>query len=107
MRLKDLREEHNLTQKELGALVGVAQSNINRWENGTVRPSADFVVKLADYFGVSTDYLLGRTDELGAILPSAPSLTQQEQNLLQDFRKLVPEMQSYIIGIVHNLASAV
>ena len=107
MRLKDLREEHNLTQKELGALVGVAQSNINRWENGTVRPSADFVVKLADYFGVSTDYLLGRTDELGAILPSAPSLTQQEQNLLQDFRKLVPEMQNYIIGIVHNLASAV
>lgn len=99
MRLKDLREEHNLTQKELGALVGVAQSNINRWENGTVCPSADFVVKLADYFDVSTDYLLGRTDELGAVItpfPSTDDYTEEEKKLIADYRELTPPLKRMI-----------
>ena len=107
MRIKDLRIENGLTQKELAKILQSSDKNIWAYENGVASPPIDILIAYANYFGVSTDYLLGRTDELGAILPSAPSLTQQEQNLLQDFRKLVPEMQSYIIGIVHNLASAV
>lgn len=100
MRLRDLREEHNLTQKELGALVGVAQSNINRWENGTVCPSADFVIKLANYFNVSTDYLLGRTDELGAALtsPSPPTLSDREKHVLELFRQMSYSQQNRYIG---------
>lgn len=106
-RLKELRLDKGVTQQSVSNATQISRSVLSQYENGIAEPTASVVVKLAQYFSVSTDYLLGRTDELGAILPSAPSLTQQEQNLLQDFRKLVPEMQSYIIGIVHNLASAV
>lgn len=108
MRLKDLREERKLSQLEVAKAIGGSQSNLAKWEKGTISPSADFIIKLADFFQVSADYLLGRADDFGYVnvQSSAPALTTQEQNLLKDFRKLVPEMQSYIEGIVHSLAVA-
>ncbi len=62
-RLRDLRRESNLTCKELSEKIGVAQQTITKWENGQVYPSFDKLKKLAHYFGVSTDYLLGNSDE--------------------------------------------
>lgn len=62
-RLRDLRRENNLTSRDLAKLLNVSQPTITRWENGLQEPSKKNVKKLASYFNVSSDYLLGLTDE--------------------------------------------
>ena len=61
-RLKSLRLEKQVTQKDIANAIGVAIRNIQCFEYGTARPKLENVIKLADFFNVSTDYLLGRTD---------------------------------------------
>ena len=106
MRLKELREEKNLTQWDVANGIQTSQRNIGRWENGEVIPSADAVVKLADYFEVSADYLLGRTDDLGAFVPPRSDLSQDEQQLLHCFRELPGSSQSLILGMIKSAADA-
>lgn len=57
--LKQLRKSRSLTQKELGAHIGLSKAVISKYENGMGYPSYDTLLLLARYFGVSTDYLLG------------------------------------------------
>jgi len=61
-RIKELREEKGLTQKQLGKEMGVASNTICNWEVGTREPDIATIKKLAKFFDVSTDYLLGHTD---------------------------------------------
>lgn len=58
-RLKELRNAQNLNQVQLGNILGVSKQCISNWENNNIQPSIDMLVKIAGYFGVSTDYLLG------------------------------------------------
>lgn len=58
-RIASLRKERNLTQKEFGAIIGVAQNTICNWENGKREPDYESLKKMAFFFGCSTDYLLG------------------------------------------------
>lgn len=104
MRLKELREERELTQKELAQSIGVAQSNVSRWEKDEMEPSAEIVVKLADFFQVSADYLLGRSDDLGVVIAPQSDLTREEQQLLKDFRALSRHSRELILGMVHSAA---
>lgn len=62
MRLKELREEAGMTQKQLAEKIGNVQRNISNWESGKSQPDLDTVVKLAEIFSVTTDELLGRND---------------------------------------------
>lgn len=61
-RLKDLREDHDLTQAQLAEIVHQSKSNISKYENGQVEPNIQTIIALAEYFHVSTDYLLGVSD---------------------------------------------
>lgn len=61
-RLKLLREEHGLSQDKLGKEIGVSRYAIYTYEKGKASPTVEGLVMLADYFDVTTDYLLGRTD---------------------------------------------
>ncbi len=61
-RAYDLREDHDLTQKAVAEYLGIQPNVYRRYEKGTRAFPLDIVVKLADYYKVSTDYLLGRTD---------------------------------------------
>ncbi|KLR75304.1 XRE family transcriptional regulator [Geobacillus sp. T6] len=61
-RLKKLREKHNLTQERAGEIFGLTKYQIHRYESGASNPDPDIINRFADYYGVSTDYLLGRTD---------------------------------------------
>jgi transcriptional regulator with XRE-family HTH domain len=61
-RLVQLREERNLKQKEFAEAVKIHNRNINRYEKGLREPDFDTLIQIADYFNVSTDYLLGRTE---------------------------------------------
>ena len=59
--LAELRQERGLTQKELGQVLCVSTGTISNYENGVHLPDAEKLIILADFFHVSTDYLLGRT----------------------------------------------
>ncbi|WP_368664498.1 helix-turn-helix domain-containing protein [Streptococcus gallolyticus] len=61
-RLKELRKETGLTQKEIANQIHVGQNSYSNWENGNRKPTAEITSKLAEFFNVSIDYLLGKTD---------------------------------------------
>ena len=63
MRLKQLRRQRGISQLKLAMDLGLNQNSISRYESGERETPAWVVVKLADYYKVSTDYLLGRTDD--------------------------------------------
>ena len=58
--LKYQREAAKLTQRQLAKETGITQVNICRWERGEVLPGIDFCIKLAEYYGISLDELIGR-----------------------------------------------
>ena len=60
--IKQLRLDNNMSQEELGKLVGISKVSVWQWENGINYPNNETLLKLADYFQVSTDYLLGKSD---------------------------------------------
>lgn len=63
MRLKELRNERKLSQRELAKAIGVSPKAVNFWELGVNEPKASYIIALAKFFGVSTDYLLGVTND--------------------------------------------
>jgi len=61
-RLKDLREDKDLTQADIADLLGTTRQQIGKWENGVQMMGVDKYIKLAEYYNVSVDYILGLTD---------------------------------------------
>lgn len=61
--LRKTRKERNLTMKEVGIAIGVGESTISQYETGKRQPDQKTLLKLADYFGVTVDYLLGRATD--------------------------------------------
>lgn len=62
-RLRECRENARLSQKFVAIFFGVAAPSVANWERGKTNPTHENIVKLADLYGVSVDYLLGRTDK--------------------------------------------
>lgn len=63
-RIKDLREDHDLTQREIAAYLNMHRSVYCRYESGEREIPTWAVIKLADFYHTTTDYILGRTDQL-------------------------------------------
>lgn len=61
-RLRDMREDRDLLQKDIAKLLNTTQQHYSRIENGETEITADRVCKLAEFYNTSTDYILGRTD---------------------------------------------
>ncbi len=61
-RIRDLREDHDKTQVEVADFLGMKQPQYYRYENGLRDIPSDILIKLADFYDVSVDYILGRTD---------------------------------------------
>ncbi|MGI6151240.1 MAG: helix-turn-helix domain-containing protein [Christensenellales bacterium] len=70
-RLRALREEAGLSQQYLAEKLGVERTRYGKWEKG-VEPSYEVLNKIADFFQVSTDYLLGRTENRHAYIAKMP-----------------------------------
>ena len=75
-RIKILRENYRMTQQELADKLNCAKSTIAMYENETRTPSVKVLNKLADIFGVTTDYLLGKETELDNISVAFSSITE-------------------------------
>lgn len=88
-RIKELREKKGIGQKALASDLHVSQPTICDWETGRKVPSSKSASKLADYFGVSLDYLLGRDAD-------APALT------IRDNRDIAKTMESLREQLLHE-----
>ena len=102
IRVKELRTENLLTQKQLAEKIKCTQSNISEWEKGTVEPKATALTQLANLFNVSTDFLLGRTDEFGTNIISS-SHTLRETELITMFRQMNTAQQNRFLGIAEGM----
>lgn len=60
-RLRDLREDMDMTQKQISELLGIQQTVYSRYERGFQNIPIEHLIRLADFYGTSTDYILGRT----------------------------------------------
>jgi transcriptional regulator with XRE-family HTH domain len=80
-RLKELRKRNNLSRRELAEVADLSTSSVNMYERGERSPTLETLDKLASFFNVSTDYLLGR-DNTNAVqhLKSADDSTKQENS---------------------------
>ncbi len=86
--LKVLRTEQNISQQQLADVIGVSQQSVNKYENHSVEPDINTMIKIADYFCVSVDYLIGRTKsrhETGVF--SEEKFNLEEINLVKKYRK--------------------
>ncbi len=61
-RIRDLREDHDLKQKELARILSVDQSTYSDYENGKINIPVEMLIKIAEFYSVSIDYLVGRTN---------------------------------------------
>lgn len=61
-RISELRAEAHISQRQLAKEIGTSQANLSRWEKGVICPSVLECWRLAEFFGVSIDYICGRTD---------------------------------------------
>ena len=111
-RLKDLRYEKGVTITQVARNCKVSIQCISSLEMGKRNPTGSTISMLADYFGVSADYLLGRIDDpleivpIQSTVPTVPGLGEispMEKELITRFRKLPEETQDYILGITRNL----
>ena len=99
IKLKELREERDVLQKDLAAAINRTRACISSWEQGKTEPSIDDLVKLADFFGTSVDSVIGRS-----IADEREARPKTEIELLDEFRKLDENDKYRTLGYVQALA---
>jgi len=96
-RLKELREQKQITQAQLSACLKISPSTIGMYEQGRREPDNEILIKLADFFNVSTDYLLDRTDIQNPQQTIAAHRTDDPMNELpEEALKSIEDFKKYI-----------
>jgi len=90
-RFKNLRQSKGLNQVQLAERLGVKKQSISNWENDNIMPSIEMLMRIADFFHVSTDYLLGRDTQ------------ETEAVQMLDITGLTPRQVEHIKFIVDDL----
>jgi len=92
-RLRNTRKANSLTQEELAEKADISRVMISRYESGSVMPTVDVLVSLADALNVSTDYLLGRQNDasINASHPAAPGKNDLPQTK-EELRRFILEV---------------
>ena len=89
-RLRLLRESVHLSQAKLAEIIEVSQASINRYENDLSSPTPETLVRYADYFDVSLDYIFGRTDNPhGKKFSNMPSALQKKVRSRDEWEEFV------------------
>lgn len=97
--IAELRQDKGLTQKELGDILCVSSGTISNYENGVHLPDVDKVITLANYFHVTTDYLLGRTSSNLPVDMLQQTVTNEKTlgDVMASFAKLPANRQFALI----------
>lgn len=100
IRLENLLEERNLKQKQLAAALDIAPSTLNGYLRQGREPNYETLVDIANFFEVSTDYLLGATN-IRCPYREPESYDDKEKFLIETYRSLAPQEQTYLIKQAH------
>lgn len=100
-RIRDLRKKRGLSQTELANIVHVSQQTITAWENNKADPSSSAIAALADYFDVTTDYLLGRS-----VQTVKEDIHNEFDLLLDDISTHIKHLTQADKEMIHSLAQA-
>lgn len=103
--LKELRVQKGLKQSELANLLGITQQAYQRYEYGTSEPNADGFAFLADFYGVTSDYLLGREPEQEPQI-DYDACKAEADAVIDQIANLNPEEQAVMLDILHKLSDA-
>lgn len=88
-RLAQLRDEKGLSQAQVGKIVNAAQNTVSQWEKGTRGISSEMLIRLANFYKVSIDYLLGLTENrTGTQANTHTHITSDEIELIKKYRSL-------------------
>ena len=103
--LKRLREEAGVSQKLLAEAIGVSQQSINKYENHNIEPDIGTMIRIADYFNTSVDYLIGHTD-IRRKIESVDSyqLNKQESKVIDRFRTLSRKQRDCVVTVIDSYA---
>lgn len=102
IRLKELRELKGMTQLKMAAELNLTKSTYNFWENGKVEIDFKNLIRLADYFNVSIDYLLGRD-----YVNKLASLSEDENRLIENYRNCDDKNKAAILGYSDGIAKRI
>ena len=97
--LKKLRQKFDVTQNQLAEAIGVSQQSINKYENHNVQPDIETLIRMADFFHTSVDYLIGNShpeDE------NEFRLNDDEIRLISQYRQLTLSQQESIRMVMDN-----
>lgn len=101
--LKQLRTKKGISQQQLAEILGVSQQSINKYENHKVEPDIYMLMKMADFFETSIDYLVGYTMvHRQAEVIKQYNLDMDESTLMEKYRMLTPGERESIRLIVEN-----
>lgn len=103
LRLKELRIEKGLLQEDIAKAINVQNYTIGNWERERAEPSLSALIELANFFGCTTDYLLGRENDVG-LVEIKTDLTQFQKTLLDVVEKLSRDDQFQVLGFAQALA---
>ena len=101
-RLTELRKQKKVSMEKMAELVGLNKHTYTSYETGFREPRLSSLIKLADYFGVSTDYIINHSDAKKVL---TSDITDEEIELLQQYRLLKPEIQHFISESIRLAAS--
>ncbi len=95
--LKLLRTKNKISQQQLADIIGVTQQSINKYENHKIEPDIQTLIKLAEYFNTSVDYLVGHTD-IDHVIESIVryDLNQDEAVLIDKYRRLSKKQKNVV-----------
>ena len=103
LRLKQLREEKNITQQELADQLSCSQQSINNYENHGTQPDIDMLCKMADFFDTSVDYLIGYTNvRCPYSLAKYENNSEKEISLLNNFRQLPENVKKHFLALIES-----
>ena len=105
--LYNLRERDGLSQSRFACEIGFSQAAISAWENDTREPGIEALKRIAQYFNVSVDYLVGGTKEKNTKKSTANKLTTKAEELLDIFNGLDPMYQAQILEYARYIATRV
>lgn len=103
--LKRLRREAGVSQQKLADAIHVSQQSVNQYENHSVEPDIAVLCRMAEYFGTSIDFIVGRTAERRPIEPTQPcDLNAEEADVVARYRQLSAANRQVVGSMLDALA---
>jgi len=102
--LRELRIKHGYkTQKDLADVLFVNQTAVSQWERGATVPSSQMLVKLSELYGVTIDYILGRTDQKETPVPeNGDGLSEEQREIVKLYETASPTLRAAALAVLKS-----